>query len=326
MKNTENTRPGLSDESTNTPRRFFIDTPVGKLVVYAKQDEDQPENYPGVYVDIEKDGENVMLACVEYDYNSEDIVGTFYTDESSDEPTSIEHFEFTHECALPARPLTCGTKLWDKMPKLNVQKRFRDENGKATKTFKELAEQTSAEAAEYYQDSELYVISGIIYRYDAAKSLFAATEAECKEVSVGPASIGTFLPDVASDGMEIIALNDPCNGIFFPDCFLRISIEELENAARKELWTKAVIVFTQDSFSKEYSEVERAYIVSSSSCHFNPGTISNELTGSSLSGGDLGVRLDCYMYAKNGWKVDYCYIVEPNVIGKPGAVQEEASK
>ena len=75
---------------------------------------------------------------------------------------------------------------------------------------------------------------------------------------------------------------------------------------------KAVVVFTPDSFDKEYSEESRSYEFRSDNKTFR-NCISNSLYASSLDGTDQGVRLDYYMeyYGnKPGWKVDYCYLVE----------------
>ena len=51
-------------------RCFYIDTPLGKLRVYAKHDIDCAADYPGVFIDLvkeETDGYGEMLCCVEYD-------------------------------------------------------------------------------------------------------------------------------------------------------------------------------------------------------------------------------------------------------------------
>lgn len=69
-----------------------------------------------------------------------------------------------------------------------------------------------------------------------------------------------------------------------------------------------VIVFTEDSFNKPYTETERSYRTWSSNKGFQHGKISNSIFGDCLDGVDLGVRLDIYMY--DGWKVDYCYLEE----------------
>lgn len=55
-------------------REFFIDTPLGKLHVWAKHETDCADDYPGVYIDLAGgDGEcDGMLACVEY--NSADMM------------------------------------------------------------------------------------------------------------------------------------------------------------------------------------------------------------------------------------------------------------
>ena len=49
----------------NKARRFVIETPLGKLEVYAKHDKsDCAEDYPGVFIDfVREDGATVVLAC-----------------------------------------------------------------------------------------------------------------------------------------------------------------------------------------------------------------------------------------------------------------------
>lgn len=72
------------------------------------------------------------------------------------------------------------------------------------------------------------------------------------------------------------------------------------------------IVFTSDSFEKEYSEAERTYEVSSRNKAFMPNMGGYSIYGSSLDGGDKNVRLEQYMadeYANAGkWKVERCYV------------------
>lgn len=69
-----------------------------------------------------------------------------------------------------------------------------------------------------------------------------------------------------------------------------------------------VIVFTKDSFSSPYTEIERSYEVSNNNKAYISNMGSNSIFGYCLDGIDLGVRLDLYMY--DGWKVDYCYFIE----------------
>lgn len=70
----------------------------------------------------------------------------------------------------------------------------------------------------------------------------------------------------------------------------------------------AVAVITPDSFDKPYSETERSYKFTSNNYGFQSGKISNSIWADCLDGKDLGVRLDWYLY--DGWKVDYCYLVD----------------
>lgn len=72
-------------------------------------------------------------------------------------------------------------------------------------------------------------------------------------------------------------------------------------------FTRAVIVFKDESYDKPYPFASRAYEVSGASNYFNPDKISKALYGSSLDGTDVGVRLDKYL---ENWVVDYCFIIE----------------
>ena len=100
----------------------------------------------------------------------------------------------------------------------------------------------------------------------------------------------------------------------------KITFEELRNYfivhnKTHDYWKdkiEAVIVFTEDSFDREYSEESRSYKINNDNKTFR-NCISNSLFGYCLEGTDQGVRLDHYMeyYGnKPGWKVDYCYLVE----------------
>lgn len=74
---------------------------------------------------------------------------------------------------------------------------------------------------------------------------------------------------------------------------------------------EGVVVFTEDSFSKPYTEKERSYQVSSDNKAFIPNQIGNSIFADCLDGSDWGVRLDWYMHDKeNPWRVEYCYLLE----------------
>lgn len=68
------------------------------------------------------------------------------------------------------------------------------------------------------------------------------------------------------------------------------------------------IVFTEDSFQKQYSLASRTYKVSSNNKAFMAGMGGYSIFGSSLDGSDVNVRLEMYMRGENHWKVDYCYM------------------
>ena len=75
------------------------------------------------------------------------------------------------------------------------------------------------------------------------------------------------------------------------------------------------IVFTEDSFTKPYSEESRTYVISSDNKAFIPNMGGYSIFASCLDGTDPCVRLDHYMTAEHGgedgWKIERCYIKEP---------------
>lgn len=75
----------------------------------------------------------------------------------------------------------------------------------------------------------------------------------------------------------------------------------------------AHIVFTADSFDREYPLLSRTYAVSSYNKAFRPNMGGYSIFGDSLDESDLGVRLERYMTEEGnpgGWQVEDCYILE----------------
>lgn len=71
-----------------------------------------------------------------------------------------------------------------------------------------------------------------------------------------------------------------------------------------------VVVFTEDSFNKPYTEKERSYRFTSDNKAFLPNQHSNSIFADCLDNTDLGVRLDWYMHGEKPWKVEYCYLLD----------------
>ena len=71
-------------------RIFFVDTPLGKLKVWAKHSTDTPEDFPGVFVDLVTPAhpEGDMLACVEYN-SCDDILQTCVYQPNDDTPEAV---------------------------------------------------------------------------------------------------------------------------------------------------------------------------------------------------------------------------------------------
>lgn len=61
-------------------REFTVDTPLGKLHVWAKRGDasDIADDYPGVYIDLVTDYGTSLLACVEYDSCFGNMLTTAY--------------------------------------------------------------------------------------------------------------------------------------------------------------------------------------------------------------------------------------------------------
>lgn len=74
------------------------------------------------------------------------------------------------------------------------------------------------------------------------------------------------------------------------------------------------IVFTKDSFNKEYTEESRTYKVSSDNKAFQPEKGGYSIFASCLDGTDPCLRLDGYMRGDNAWKIEYCYVYQDTYI------------
>ena len=74
---------------------------------------------------------------------------------------------------------------------------------------------------------------------------------------------------------------------------------------------EGVVVFTEDSFTKPYTEKSRSYRFTSDNKAFLANQCSNSIFADCLDGTDDGVRIDWYMHdPKMPWKVEYCYLLE----------------
>ncbi len=93
---------------------------------------------------------------------------------------------------------------------------------------------------------------------------------------------------------------------------LFIDREKEKDAPKTHL--KGAIVITEDSFTQPYSLEARTYVVSSDNKAFRPCNGGYSIFGSSMDGSDSHVRLEAYLACerggKDGWKVDYCYLLD----------------
>lgn len=110
--------------------------------------------------------------------------------------------------------------------------------------------------------------------------------------------------------------------IYYPPEYIEVPYKELKEKFRKyeenvrtvynAKHLTARIVFTEDSFEKEYSESSRTYQFSSDNKAFQPGMRGYSIFGSAIDGSDNNVRLDLYMKdergEKDGWKIEKCLV------------------
>ena len=86
-----------------------------------------------------------------------------------------------------------------------------------------------------------------------------------------------------------------------------------------EKYIVGVVVFTADSFEKEYNETERSFRFTSDNKAFLPNMGGYSIFGGCLDGTDMGIRLEQYIDVeygaynkagrdKTGWHVEYAYI------------------
>lgn len=90
-------------------------------------------------------------------------------------------------------------------------KRYRDASGKLTRRILDICRETAAEASEYYQEGRSYAYRGRVYVLhfvgsNEAEAVARFSGAGGYDLFVDPGRLGTFLPDVASDGNEITSI------------------------------------------------------------------------------------------------------------------------
>jgi hypothetical protein len=74
---------------------------------------------------------------------------------------------------------------------------------------------------------------------------------------------------------------------------------------------EGIVVFTEDSFTKPYTEFQRSYVLTSDNKAFLPHQLGYSIFADCLDGTDDGVRIDWYMRDdKMPWKVEYCVLLE----------------
>ena len=78
-------------------RVFYVDTPIGKIKVWAKYENDQMDDYPGVYIDFIPSGqaderyENDQVCTVEYN-PTDNCIKTVVYRKDEEEPIAVHAY------------------------------------------------------------------------------------------------------------------------------------------------------------------------------------------------------------------------------------------
>ncbi len=97
----------------------------------------------------------------------------------------------------------CYDKNFQESQYLN-SRRFRDENGKLAEKVEEIAKITLPEARNYYVNGDRYENNGKIYTFRVTDENMLFEGKDGEKLFVVPELMGTFLPDVASDGNSFV--------------------------------------------------------------------------------------------------------------------------
>lgn len=133
-----------------------------------------------------------------------------------------------------------------------------------------------------------------------------------KEYLTVPAPNRSDILILFKDGKEL-----PFNRTICGEEIKPLTYNDMANIFRKveangDPHVEGYIVFSQNSFDKEYSELSRTYIVSSDNKAYKPNMFGYSIFGTSLDNTDNCARLDALMKAErggpNGWEIERCYM------------------
>ena len=125
--------------------------------------------------------------------------------------------EYLESHGKPVNSIT-AVWSWDNNIKLPVTKRFRDNNGNLSVSLDELAALTKDDADKYFVSGQRYSMDTKEYTlnryFENDVEMLKFTSDDGHEIFTEADKAGTFLPDIASEGMEITRIisqeNDSC--------------------------------------------------------------------------------------------------------------------
>ena len=97
----------------------------------------------------------------------------------------------------------CYDKRFQEPQFLN-SRRFRDEHGKLNEPVEEIAKKTLLEARNYYINGDKYENNGKMYTFRVTEQNLYFEGKDGEKLFVAPELMGTFLPDVATEGNSFV--------------------------------------------------------------------------------------------------------------------------
>lgn len=156
----------------------------------------------------------------------------------------------------------CADKRF-REPQCRNGRRFRDENGEVNQRSGYIAKVTLPEALNYYINGDRYECNGkeYIFRRNEENMLFEGNDGE--RIFVVPDNLGTFLPDVASEGMAFvkIPLNQTLSSLTLRDLIQSAGFENIHLVHADEEIDIATIVELNNNILTQEGKAEWADIL-----------------------------------------------------------------
>lgn len=191
----------------------------------------------------------------------------------------------------------CYDKRFQEPQFLNAR-RFRDENGKLTEDIEEIAKKTLTEGRAYYVDGDKYEHDGKVYTFKKIQNNMLFESADGEQIFVVPENLGTYLPDVASQGSEFtkLSLNQVLSELTVGDLLKSATLSDVHLTHDEEDMDLATVVELKDGMLTEAGRKEWADVLNAKVSQIHEGGYGTQIECSGVS----AQRLADFSYALAG--------------------------